>query len=281
MVKKWLAIAGFLSASIVHAFMPQSGAWIIDGERNGEPGRGFVLDAQNNLLGVQVFAYESNGAPTFYLASGIIKNNSLTAPLVRYTGGRYFGSSPRNAVVAGSPGDLKIRFTSGISGYITFPGETEVAISRFNFGYPLTPASLKGIWTLTSMGSEGLRTDAVELSIEGPSSSYGNGLVATANGLFGCEHQTSGNFAGGVVCVQINSSGALQRSYYFLYSINDGEGASKKQGTGSEQALLVRRVTTTQGIGTGIVYKSEEEKAAPHPALFTYIHQLAEDGINP
>jgi hypothetical protein len=277
MVKKWLAIAGFLSASIAHAFMPQSGAWIINGERNGEPGRGFVLDAQNNLLGVQVFAYESNGAPTFYLASGILQNNRLTAPLIRYTGGRYFGSGPRNAVTAGSPGDLKIRFTSGITGYITFPGETEVAISRFNFGYPWSPSSLKGGWTLTSTGSEGLRTDAVELSIEGPSTSYGNGLVATANGLFGCEHQTSGNLAGLVICAQVNTSGTLQRGYYFAYSVNEGEGASRKQGTGPEQELHVRRITTAQDIGTGIVHKSAEEQAPPHPALLTYIRQITEE----
>ena len=45
-----------------------------------------------NTLLMQMYAYESNGQPTFYLAVGEVMDNKVTAALNKYTGGRYFGS---------------------------------------------------------------------------------------------------------------------------------------------------------------------------------------------
>ncbi|AVP56601.1 hypothetical protein C7H73_02180 [Pulveribacter suum] len=158
------------------------------------------MDAQNGTLVVQMYAYESNGQPTFYLASGALQNDRFSAPLMRYSGGRYFGSGPRSGAEAGSPGNVNVRFTSGTTGFITFPNEPEVAISRFNFGYAFAPASLKGIWTLTSFGSEGMLADAVEFTRLEDATANGNGIMVSPNGLFGCEHQVRGQLAGGVLC---------------------------------------------------------------------------------
>ncbi|WP_157948309.1 hypothetical protein [Pulveribacter suum] len=200
MLKKLVAVAALLGAGVVHAFMPQGGTWVVSSEVNGKPGRGLAMDAQNGTLVVQMYAYESNGQPTFYLASGALQNDRFSAPLMRYSGGRYFGSGPRSGAEAGSPGNVNVRFTSGTTGFITFPNEPEVAISRFNFGYAFAPASLKGIWTLTSFGSEGMLADAVEFTRLEDATANGNGIMVSPNGLFGCEHQVRGQLAGGVLC---------------------------------------------------------------------------------
>lgn len=279
MFKKVLAAVALLGAGLVHAFMPQNGTWIVTSELDGKPGRGLAMDAQNGTLVMQMYAYESNGLSSFYLASGALSGNLFSAPLMRYSGGRYFGSAPRSGVEAGTPGNVSIRFTSGTTGFITFPGEPEVAISRFNFGYPFAAPSLQGIWTLTSLGSEGLLADAVQLSVPGSATSTGNGIMASSTGLFGCEHQVSGTLAGGVLCVKISSAGQLLRSYYFVYSVNEGEGKSNAYGTGTDQMLTVQRLTTPQGVGTGIVYKSTADAAPPHPALYSHLSQLAAEGL--
>jgi len=279
MLKKVLAVAGLLGAGLVHAFMPQGGTWVVTSEVNGQPGRGLAMDAQNGTLVVQMYAYESSGHPTFYLASGALQNERFSAPLMRYSGGRYFGSGPRSGAEAGSPGNVSIRFTSGVTGFITFPGEPEVAISRFNFGYAFAPASLRGLWTFTSTGSEGLLADAVQFTQTGNATVDGNGLIASPNGLFACEHQVRGALAGSVVCVKLNTAGQLLRGYVFAYSVNEGEGLSMRNGTGTEQKLSVRRLTTPQGVGTGIVFKAEEEQAAPHPALGAHIERIAAEAL--
>ena len=130
------------------------------------------------------------------------------------------GSEDRNM------GQVSMRFTSGVSGFITLPGEQEVAISRFNFGYPAVASSLRGLWALTSFGSEGVASEVVNMQLQTPATANGNGLMETADRLFGCEHQIRGNLAGGVLCVKVNNYGQLLRSYYFVYSVNEGEGSS-------------------------------------------------------
>jgi len=280
MSKKVIAVATLLGAGLAQAFMPQNGTWVVTSEVNGRPGRGLAMDAQNGTLVMQMYAYESNGQSSFYLASGPLSGDRFAGPLTRYSGGRYFGSGPRSGIEAGTPGNVSIRFTSGTTGFITLPGESEVAISRFNFGYPAAVQSLKGLWTFTSLGTEGLVTDAAVLSVQTAGTSGGNGIMQSSDNQFGCEHQTSGNLAGGVLCVKVNAAGTqLLRSYYFIYSVNEGEGISNAYGTGTSQTLTVQRLTTPQGVGTGIYYKSVPEDTIPNTTLSDYISQLAAVGL--
>ncbi|AVS72767.1 hypothetical protein [Paracidovorax cattleyae] len=266
--KQWAAVTLLACAAGAHAYEPQAGTWVVTSEVNGKPGRGLSVDVQNGTLALQMYAYENNGQPTFYLAVGDVTDNQVTARLNRYAGGRYFGSPALSGTEAGSPGNVTIRFTSGTTGFITFPNEPEKAISRFNFGYPQKASSLAGIWTFTSVGSEGTRADAALLDTPLAGSSNGNGLLASSDGLFGCEHQVSGTLAGSVLCVRVNSSGTLQRAYVMNYSIHDGEGYSQAAGSRTQQFLVVRRVATARGDGTGIALKSGEsaDGTAP-PAL--------------
>lgn len=122
-----------MNASATPIFI-QSGTWIVDSELNGLPGRGMAIDVQNQHLVMQVYNYTSTGQPTFHLASGPLNQLQFQAPLKQYRGGRFFGSGERIAREDNSAGDVRIRFESSTSGFVQFPGEPEVAMSRFKFG---------------------------------------------------------------------------------------------------------------------------------------------------
>ncbi|GAA4424690.1 hypothetical protein [Acidovorax lacteus] len=261
LLSRLLVTAATLWALSAQAFAPQAGTWIVSAELDGKPGRGMAIDVQNDTFVMQMYAYESSGQPTFYLAVGTLSNNQVAAPLTRYEGGRFFGSAPRSGVLAGNPGTVRMRFTSGIAGFVTFPGEPERAMHRVNFAYPFAQSSLRGVWSFNSLGSMGLTAEAVQLTTSAGSTSGGNGILATSDGRFGCEHQTSGELAGGVLCVKLNGSGQVQRAYFFVYSVNEGEGYMQSVGVADDQLLSVRRLTTPSGVGTGIVIK--EEPASP------------------
>lgn len=279
MFKKIMTVVALLGAGLAQAFAPQSGTWVVNSEVNGRPGRGFGIDVQNTTMVMQMYAYESNGQPTFYLAVGEVVDNKVTAALNKYTGGRYFGSGDRSGTPAGSPGNVSIRFTSGMTGFITFPGEPEVAISRFNFGYGAVAESLRGFWTMNSIGSEGLQSDLVELTNNLGATSNGNGLMANASGTFGCEHQVRGNLAGNVLCVKATTGGQLLRAYVLGYSVNEGEGYSQASANSAQQVLQVRRLTTPKGVGTGLFYKDAEAGSGDATILRLHMEQVSQFGL--
>ncbi|MCS4294946.1 hypothetical protein M2375_003179 [Comamonas sp. BIGb0152] len=122
----------YVSSWAARDFTPQAGTWIISEELDGKPGRGLAIDVQGNTFFMQVFGYEKNGDATFYMATGQMAGNTITAPLNRYSGGRSFGSAARDAVEDGSPGNVTVSFANGLQGTVQFPGEEEVAIQRFH-----------------------------------------------------------------------------------------------------------------------------------------------------
>ncbi len=130
-----LMIAGLLAFSAnswaARDFTPQAGTWIVSSELNGKPGRGLAIDVQGNTFFMQVFGYEKNGDATFYTATGQLEGNTVIAPLVRYTGGRSFGSEARDAVEDSSPGTVTVSFSNGLNGTVQFPGEAPAAMERF------------------------------------------------------------------------------------------------------------------------------------------------------
>ncbi|WP_148293216.1 choice-of-anchor P family protein [Comamonas sp. B-9] len=128
---------GELPAGLIAA---QSGTWIIKDELNGEPGRGMGIDIQDGVLFMQVYNYRATGAPTFHTALGSLHDNTVTAPLYYYEGGRFFGSEQRDGHEAGSPGNVVITFTSRTTGTIQFPGEPTKVMQRFD--YEGTPAGV-------------------------------------------------------------------------------------------------------------------------------------------
>ena len=144
----------FLSISntaLAQDITPQSGLWIIAQENNGQPGRGFNLDAQNNALVLTFYGYETSGEAMWWLASGSFAagSNQLTMALGAYEGGMAFGDPLKNATYLGPDGQVTIRFDSVTSGEICLPNEPCKAIVPFIFGWPPTAAEALGTWVVS------------------------------------------------------------------------------------------------------------------------------------
>ncbi|MPM50130.1 hypothetical protein SDC9_96865 [bioreactor metagenome] len=267
MIKKMLAMGLLVGAAAAQAFVPQAGTWVVDAETNGQPGRGFGLEVQNSTLVMLVYAYESTGAPTFYLTSGPLLNDQFSGALMQYRNGRYLGSEDRVGVETGSAGTVTMRFVSGTQGFITLPGEPEKAISRFNFASPAGPDGLKGLWLFTPLNSATPTADFVTLETDTGPSETGNGLVISPDGRVGCEHMVAGELAGTVLCIHLTSEGDLDHGYQFVYSVNDGEGIQFDRTVSTSVPAVMRRVGNASYQGTGIYLKSADAKPASEATL--------------
>jgi len=139
MILKKIAVVGaLLGTSLAYAFAPQTGTWIMTSEVNGKPGRGLAIDVQDNTLVMQMYAYDASGNATFYMTSGTLVNDRYSAPLNKYRGGRYLGSGDLSGKEDGSAGTVSMRFVSGTKGFITLPGEAELAPTQDGNGLVTT-----------------------------------------------------------------------------------------------------------------------------------------------
>ena len=266
MLKKWAMAAAILgwgmgSVGTALAWGPQTGIWSVTAEKNGKPGRGFNIDVQDDTLVMQVYAYERNDAPTFYLTSGKLVDNRFVGTLNKYRGGRYVGSGDLVGQEDGNEGQVRMRFVSGVKGYIQFPGEPEKEISRFLFGEHTTQASLRGIWMLTTIARAGAKYDTVDyfaLEIPSAGTANGTGTLYSKDYEYSCEHLVKGANAGLVLCVRFYDDGSARRANFFHLSVKDGEGYSYNpaQSNPADDNLHVKRVTNTAGDFTGMYLKS-------------------------
>jgi hypothetical protein len=135
-------------SSLAHAFTPESGFWGINAENTGQPGRGFEIDIQTNVLALAFYGYRSDGIAQWYLAAGPLSNNTFTGSLDTYQGGTAFGTNYKPAQGTGSAGTVTITFSDPTHGVITLPGESPKSISRLNFARPNPPDSLTGAYAL-------------------------------------------------------------------------------------------------------------------------------------
>ena len=125
---------------------------------------------------------------------------------------------------------MSIRFTSGTTGYITFPTKARVAISRFNFGYGAVADSLRGFWTFSSIGSEGLQSDLVELTKTWVQQPMETALRLMPASCLAASTRCAA-LAGNVMCVKINSSGQLLRTYILCTVSTKAKGIRKHRPT--------------------------------------------------
>lgn len=123
----WLDNVQFATGPII----PMSGLWAVDGEVNGQPGRGFNIEVRNGILAVTVFAYDQAGNDVFYQAAGSYSGNTFSGPLNYYANGTSFGGPPRSAVLTGSAGSITMTFTDSTHGAIVLPGEAAKPFSKF------------------------------------------------------------------------------------------------------------------------------------------------------
>ena len=265
---KWFALAAVCCWTSAHAFVPSAGTWVVNDELNGKPGRGLAIDVQNHVLVMQMYAYEKNGQPTFYMGSGNLNNNAATIALNQYQGGRYLGSGDRSGTEAGSPGAFNVRFTSSTTGFIRLPGEAEKAISRFEFGYSRADAnSIMGTWAFVGavQGTNTTYTEVEDLYTNiGPSSADGAGVVVNKSLTFACEQQKAGQLSGLTLCIRLNAAGKTQRTYVIRWSLHDGEGDLADGSGRSLGAAFARRLIDGRSNGTGLLRNAEAEAAAAY-----------------
>ncbi|MPM05476.1 hypothetical protein SDC9_51766 [bioreactor metagenome] len=128
--------------------LPTSGAWVIEAEKNGNPGRGIFLDVQDETIVVQTSDYLATGESTFHMGAGLLNgSNTLhgdtttAMSLQRYAGGRHFGGPAQTGHEAANAGELKLSFSPMIGkeytdfavGEVTLPGESAQRIRRLQF----------------------------------------------------------------------------------------------------------------------------------------------------
>lgn len=248
-------IGALLCAGSAFAFMPQTGTWIVSSENNGQPGRGFGLDVQNSTLVMQMYGYEANGAPTFYLSAGPITNNTYTGQLNQYANGQSFGSAQHPGQEIGSAGTVKMRFVSGTKGYITFPNEPEKEISRFSFGYTEVPQSLIGTWAYMGFNATTQQLSAYLV----PLSVISGAVATTQDGKVGCKF--TGAEPGEVVCIWIEN-GQTTSGTIFKLSVNDGDGYAGPSISNLNSKVIVRRVTNPGGDLLGVALSKNAAQEA-------------------
>jgi phosphatidylethanolamine-binding protein (PEBP) family uncharacterized protein len=146
----WLVVA-WLAVPAAWAIMPEAGEWVIDAELNGQPGRGFQIDVQDQTILILFMGYRSDGAATWHLASGTASGDTFTGSLDEYAGGTVFGGAEIPAHRVGSAGNVTLTWTDATHGRITLPGEAAKTVSRLRFGGNAPTAGVRpmnGLWAV-------------------------------------------------------------------------------------------------------------------------------------
>jgi len=234
------------------AFMPAGGLWAVDEENTGQPGRGFQIEVENEIIVLTYYGYRADGSSVFYLAAGPIVGNSFSGALTEFQGGKVLGTTGQPASAVGSAGTVYATFTSGQHGTITFPGESPKAISKLAFGYANNPEGLMGTYLFAYIGLTAVFTDYYTLSnYIGTSTSTGNGIVSNSSITFGCEYQVSGTLKGQIVCVEYPET-TYSDQYFFKISGDRGAGVGTWTSSSSYYPLHVLRTLTKTGKNTGL-----------------------------
>ena len=266
MFKKIALLSGMVLSGWAQAFVPLSGTWVVTSELNGAPGRGLAIDVQESTLVMQMYAYERSGQPTFYMAAGTLGNNRFTAKLGRYSGGRFLGSGPQSGKEDGSPGEVTLRFTSGITGFITLPGEGEVAIKRYEFGVTRSAAAVAGTWAYVGVDSDDDFGDLVSLSQELGATPNGAGLVVDPEKKLGCEYRLLDEGPYNMFCGRMTGS-SVQWVAKLKVVGNEGEGIAIDPASGRQNGIVyVRKLIDGKGRYLGLFAPEPAPTPAPAPA---------------
>jgi hypothetical protein len=180
-----LLLLGFSQSMRAQDFTPQTGAWVINEEANGEPGRGIQIEVQNDILVLYFYGYEPGGDSAFWLATGAFQpgSNEITADLGEYQGGMGFGDPMQNAIHLRSRGQVKVSFSTPINGVICLPDEPCKAISAFNFGYDFGSASaLMGRWLVTGFRNGFNERTSIVLRLEQLTESADPAVIDSVSG---------------------------------------------------------------------------------------------------
>ncbi len=202
-------------SSMTHAFttLPADGLWGVVSEQNLAVGRAFNLEMAGGILIVTIYAYNAQGAPTFYAGgAALTANNTAAVALSEPQGGTCFGCAVTGGRLLSSPGVATFEFTTSTTGYVTLPGEARKAIVKGELTRPVGPDSLRGAWAFTYILSSTFSVgETPSFTTNLGATASGSGLMVSSDGRTGCELQITGSLAGYVVCIKTNSSGTTDK----------------------------------------------------------------------
>jgi hypothetical protein len=205
-----------LSAGSARAYQPEGGLWW----NPNEPGSGFTLELQDNLLALTAYAGEAGGAPVWYTSAGLIQGNALyEGSLFRFNGSQCAGCNYPGAPSSQQVGTVRIVFNANdpTRGTLTWNvpprAPRSIPIERYYYYYkrgedgsaPIQATKMLGEWHLTLDFSEypsfnGFRYSADVLVFE--SNDLDGGLWY----FDGCRPETSLDAECSNAAVQFNSA---------------------------------------------------------------------------
>lgn len=257
-VRKWIiGLIVFMTSTLASAFIPAGGIWVIDSENTGQPGRGFQIEVENEVLLLTYYGYRSDGSSVFYIAAGAITGNTFSADLMEFAGGAHLGANYRPAVGRGTAGRVTMTFVNGTRGTITLPGETPKSMSKLSFGYGNGPDGLLGTWLFTMKIASTSFAEEKTLIRKLGATAYGNGAVSNAANDFVCEFHTNGYFQGKVLCMEMWKAESSTDRYSFTFSGDRGNGVDAFGSSYTEYPSHVLRVATANGRATTLGLTSQ------------------------
>ena len=110
---------------------PSDGLWSFNEGNPGDPGRGFEVELEGNVMVFTYFGYNADGTAQWYLAAGSFASGSFSALMYPYEGGTYLGGPYQAAHQIESVGAVSITFSSSTTGTITLPKGPSEGITKF------------------------------------------------------------------------------------------------------------------------------------------------------
>ena len=214
-LRRLFALALLSLSSFAYSFstLPVDGLWSVVAEQNLTVGRAFNIEMSDKLLVVTIYAYNAQGAPTFYVgAAPLAANNSAPVTLSEPQGGTCLGCPPTSGRLLSSPGVAIFEFTTSTTGFVTLPNEARKAITKGDISRPSGPDALRGVWAFTYTWQDFINmAETPRFTLALPATTGGSGIIATADRLFACERQTTGAVVGQTLCIKVKSTGVIDR----------------------------------------------------------------------
>jgi hypothetical protein len=257
---------------------PVDGLWGLDSELNLAVGRAFNFELTGNILVATMYTYNAQRAPTFYTAAGVLDGtNRMIGTLAEPQGGTCLGCAPTSGSLLSIPGTVTFEFTTSTTGFVTLPGEVRKAMRKGAIAWPVAPNGLRGVWVFTSMSttsSQPIATaDVAILNTLLGATSGGSGLVASANGRYGCEQQITGVRAGQVFCLLLGTSAVFDKAATSYWWGDNMDGVWKYTSINATDLFTAKRIISPNG-DTLDLKSAEASDTAMQQRLFDTMQRI-------
>ncbi|MBI1889778.1 MAG: hypothetical protein HYS18_03960 [Burkholderiales bacterium] len=149
-------------SGVARAVTPNPGWWW----NPAEGGRGYVIEAQDNMIFMATYMYAPSGRATWYAAGpAAMTGSTFIAPLTTYVGGQTLTGAYRSSSGTVNNGNVNVTFTDANHGTLTWPSGLTTPIERYNIvaGGSGAPQSIgtpqAGWWWNAAEGGRGFSVE--------------------------------------------------------------------------------------------------------------------------